>query len=222
VGFALSLSIVSAIRSLTYPIAVNTTASEHPPTDATSGVSGAIVWIEKAVTTKASPVVRELQGMLIGRWIGIEGTMTVSSYPQLGADLLGQSLREDPSTGETSLYQRMAGSYYKTDSQFNFGTTPGVIAVLYYSGSAVLVFVGLASVTALVILVEVAAKRLVRNPFVVSMAGLILANAISQMNFPYLFVIFVFELSGTLLLLGFLEHGKFRRRPAPATMRVRA
>ena len=148
--------------------------------------------------------------------------MTLSSYPQLGADLFEQSLREDPSTGETSLYQRMAGSYYKTDSQFNFGTTPGVIAVLSYSGSAVLVFVGLSSITALLVLVEVAAKRLVRNPFVVSMAGLILANAISQMNFPYLFVIFLFELSGTLLLLGFLEHWNFGPRTAPASMRIRA
>ena len=108
----------------------------------------------------------------------------------------------------------MAGSYYKTDSQFNFGTTPGVIAVLSYSGSAVLVFVGLSSITALLVLVEVAAKRLVRNPFVVSMAGLILANAISQMNFPYLFVIFLFELSGTLLLLGFLEASRGARRQA--------
>jgi hypothetical protein len=217
VGFILSLAIVSLLRTVTYP-GGGTTSSNQPPLTAPGGLVSGIV----ATLNKFPALTGELQGMLVGRWIGIEGTMTVGSYPQLGGPLLRESLLEDPSTGEASLYQRMAGSFYQTDAQFNFGTTPGVIAVLYYSGSALVVFLGICLITAVLILVELAARRLVRNSFVISLAGLALANAISQMNFPYLFVVFLLELSATLLMLGLLEHGIPRRRIASARITIRA
>ena len=84
------------------------------------------------------------------------------------------------------------------------------------------VFLGIALTTAVLILVELAARRLVRNSFVISLAGLALANAISQMNFPYLFVVFLIELSATLIVLGLLEHGIPRGRIVPTRITIRA
>jgi len=223
VGFALSLSIVSALRTVTYPSASNeTTRPTQPPLLTLPGLGSRTVPLDPKLLEKVPAIVGELKGMLVGRWIGIEGTMTVASYPQLGGSLFRESLLEDPSAGESSLYQRMAGSFYQTDAAFNFGTTPGVIAVFYYSGSSVMVFIGLGFITAVLILVELAANRLVRNPFVVSATGLALANAASQLNFPYLFIVFLFELSATLLLLGLLTHGFQRSRTATARVTIQA
>ena len=223
VGFALSLTIVSALRTVTYPGNGATPSNQELPTATTlGGMASRIIRLPATLVDKIPALAGELEGMLIGRWIGIEGTMTVASYPKLGGSLFRESLLDDPSTGEASLYQRMAGSFYQTDAQFNFGTTPGVIAVLYYSGSSLVLFLGLCLITAVLILVELAARRLVQNSFVVSLAGLALANAISQMNFPYLFVVFLFELAGTLLVLGILVHGLPRRRTAPASITIRA
>jgi hypothetical protein len=136
--------------------------------------------------------------MLIGRWIGIEGTMAVTSYPGRNPALFAASLIENPSAGENSLYQHVAGSPYRTASEFVFLTTPGVVAILYYSGSLLFVFLGMLFLGGLLVVIEVASARLVRSAFVISIAMLALANGIAQMNFPYLFVVLCAQVSVTL------------------------
>ncbi len=131
--------------------------------------------------------------MLVGRWVGIEGTMATSSYPQKSEELFGLALLENPAAGEASLYQRISGSSYQTTEEYIFLTTPGAIGVLDYSGSLGFVFGGMSVLTGLLIVIELAAVRLVRSAFVVSIGLLALANGIAQMNFPYLFFVLCVE-----------------------------
>jgi hypothetical protein len=196
VGFAAYLTGVSLLRIAVYPVdfqVPGAAASASPAPSPTPAVRPQVLQVPGQVTnTRLQLAARELGLLVVGRWIGIEGTMAVSSYQGLSYDFFQRALTEEPSMGESALYQRLAGSYRTTNS-FVFLTTPGAIAVLYYSGSLPVVAIGMAIITALLISFEMAAARLLRNAFTVSIVAMSVANAIAQMQFPYLFGVFLLE-----------------------------
>jgi hypothetical protein len=218
-GFVLSIAVVSVLRTITYPPRV------LPPPEAVTTNPGSVAPVPEPnipileaspadVSRTVSPVFGELRGMLIGRWIGIEGTMAVASYSRRDIRLFEQSLLESPAAGQNSLYQNVAGSPYATSGQYVFLTTPGLVAVLYYSGSLVVVFVGMMSVGLLLVLYEVVAARYVRNAFVVSLAMLSMANGVAQMNFPYLFIVLCVQEFATLGALALVNAPWRWQRPS--------
>ncbi|HQN65182.1 MAG TPA: hypothetical protein PLR90_05440 [Methylophilus sp.] len=84
--------------------------------------------------------------LFIDRWVGIEGVMAVSSYPQLGWELWRQALNEVYDENQTSFYDNsfIVSSYVKTDkSKHHFISLPGVIAFAYYPGSFSFLFLGM-------------------------------------------------------------------------------
>jgi hypothetical protein len=199
-GFAVSLAAVSLLRLSAYPL-VSQTAQLTTPATATPSPSAivtpspplAIQPVASATDPRLKFVGRELSLLVVGRWIGLEGAMSVSSFPGLNPGLLVSGLRESPSAGETALYQRISGSSYQTTSSYVFLTTPGPIAVFYYSGSLAVVFFGMTFLIALLISFEVAASRLLMNPFAVAVVVVSLANAMAQLNFPYLLGVLFLE-----------------------------
>lgn len=80
----------------------------------------------------------------VDRWVGIEGVMAVSSYPELGADLFARAILEPPVKTEPSIYETIAPWRYEPGvvmrENVNFMSLPGGIAFLYYSGSLWVVF----------------------------------------------------------------------------------
>jgi hypothetical protein len=143
----------------------------------------------------------------VDRWIGLGGVLAVSSYPELGHDLLAKGIREDPATGENSLYQRISGAddIYEESEQFTFLALAGSVAVLAYSGSLYVVAFGMAAITLIVVSVELTFSRLIGNPVLLSVSGLAMANIVSQLNFPYLAGIFLAKLLVTLLFIWALQ-----------------
>ena len=99
--------------------------------------------------------------------------MAVSSYPETRPGLLMSAILENPKAGVDSLYQRVSKSYYVRRRKFTFLTVPGVSAVLLYSGSLAVVLGGMALITGLVLLTEMVAERLTRNPFLLGVAGVV-------------------------------------------------
>lgn len=80
--------------------------------------------------------------LFITRWVGIEGAMAVSSYPNLGWDLWAQSWREKFSNIGTSFYDREIAKT-KADNltlTHHFIFLPGILAFFYYPGSYVMLF----------------------------------------------------------------------------------
>jgi hypothetical protein len=204
-GLVVSLVGVAFLRIATYPLVSQVVTGPVPsatptvivatPTP-TSGLQGGVS------DPRFRFVGRELSLLIVGRWIGIEGIMSVSSHAGLGVNLFESALRENPAAGEASIYQHISGSSYQTTSNYVFLTTPGAIGVLYYSGSLIVVFAGMAGLTALLISVEMVASYLLGNAFTVSIVAIALANAVAQMNFPYLFVVLVAEQVVAVLVLG--------------------
>lgn len=221
VGLVVAIATVSLLRVAVYPLDSSQTpaiAARPTPTPLATAVPTPTPTSSAPVpntTSRLGFVFREIGLLVVGRWIGIEGTMAVSSYPGLGLDTFRRALTESPSAGEGAFYQRLSGSSYHTSSRYEFLTTPGAIAILDYSGSLVVVAIGMALITALLIAFEMAASRLLGNALTVSIVALTLVNAVVQMQFPYLFFVFLVEQAVALAALGALSRD-IRRLTRPA------
>jgi hypothetical protein len=244
VGFAVSLAGVSVLRVSVYPLDYLSAATPLGPSPGTapaptvpaptaptptaptptapvSTSTPAPVVAAKVTNSRLQIAARELSFLVVGRWIGIEGTMAVSSYPGLSTDFFQRALREKPSVGESGLYQRIAGSTYHTTDRYVFLTTPGAIAVLDFSGSLPAVAAGMGILTALLISLEIVTARVVGNAFIVSIVAMSVANAIAQMQFPYLFLVFLLEQAVAVAGLGLISRIRWSRDPrAPTSVRL--
>jgi len=81
--------------------------------------------------------------LFIGRWVGIEGAVAVSSYPDLGWNLWTRAWQERASTFGTSLYDReISRSAYGNENlaSHHFISMPGILAFCYYPGSYAVLF----------------------------------------------------------------------------------
>jgi hypothetical protein len=193
-GFVVSVSLVQVGRSVIY----------FSPSAETMLRGAAVTTkeVQRVTNTTAfyiPQMMQQLPWLIVGRWVGLEGVLAVSSYPATGTQLLMQGVTEKPQLGNTSLYQNIAHASYRESQHFSFLTLPGIAGVLLYSGSALLVGVGLVLVTLLLISVELTIEAWLPNPFLVSVAAIAMANVVCQLNFPYLTLVFFIELAVTLV-----------------------
>lgn len=143
--------------------------------------------------------------LVVDRWLGLEGVMAVGSYPHKNMELLTTSLFHKPRLGEVDIYQHISKSQYRQKtSNFIFGTLPGIIAFLFYSGYGFIVFLGMLFITFLMMCSEISVYYLTKNNFLCSIFGMSLAYTLEQFNgsignilkyyclgFGYFFVIFI-------------------------------
>ncbi len=146
-----------------------------------------------------SEMFKQVMQLSVDRWIGLEGMLAVTGSPERGAVLLAAGLRESPSKGVDSIYQKISSSKYSFQPGFTYLTLPGAPAILFYSGSLILVLVGMFFFAGMLTFIENFGMRMTGNRFVGSVLGIFMANAICQMNFPYLWMIFMVE---TVIALG--------------------
>lgn len=202
-GFGISLMVVSWLRINIYYLAYDPTLLSNPQqkTVSAKAVPGA------DISNQIEPAVRQVSKLFVDRWIGLEGVMAVSSYPGLGLDLLADAIREDPKLGRRSLYQRIANVEYLAiqPERLTFLSNAGVAALLLLSGSKLLVTAGMAVITLVMLGTETITRRLTANPFLLSVAGVAMANVVVQMTFPYLTLIFFFQLWIAVVFLGGLQ-----------------
>ncbi|MDQ7843999.1 MAG: hypothetical protein QN141_11545 [Armatimonadota bacterium] len=150
-------------------------------------------------TLDGNEMARQVLTLPVARWVGLEGLLSVSASTQRSLALLVEGIREDPKRGVHSIYQKLAGSPYEARDGFIYLTLPGAPAILYYSGSVAIVLAGMCFFTAALTAVEALAARVTSSRFLVALLGVLTANAVSQMSFPYLWMVFMAE---TLVALG--------------------
>jgi len=85
--------------------------------------------------------------LLIDRWIGLEGVLAVSSYDRKSLNLFVNGWLEKSSLSTKPVYNYISNSIYidannTLADDFLFSSLPGLIAMLYYSGSLFIVFIG--------------------------------------------------------------------------------
>lgn len=149
----------------------------------------------------------EIPQLVVQRWVGLEGVLAVGSLPERNPALLLSAMTESPKAGADSLYQRTARSLYRVDDTgtFTFGSNAGPVAVLLFSGSLVVVAMGMALIVGVLLATEAAAARWTGNPFLLAVAGAALANVVSQTTFFYLTAIFLFQLWIAIAFIALLQ-----------------
>ncbi|MGP1717932.1 MAG: hypothetical protein ACTS9Y_12205 [Methylophilus sp.] len=101
--------------------------------------------------------------LFIDRWVGMEGVLSVSSYPKLGWPLWKEAVNEVYNENQTSFYDNnfIESSYVKTDkSKHHFISLPGIVAFFFYPGSFVFLFFAMLTVGFGAALIEYATYQL--------------------------------------------------------------
>jgi hypothetical protein len=128
---------------------------------------------------------RQVGSLVIDRWIGLEGVMSVVAYEDKGFPLLMLALRESPSVGNDGLYEHMSASTYRKVPGRTFLTIPGGAAILYFSGSILLVFLGLMTFCFAGVALERFALKATESPFAMAVIAIAASNSVAQLNHPY-------------------------------------
>lgn len=161
-------------------------------------------------------LVGQLPHLFVHRWVGLEGVLVVGSLTQRGQDLFVAAVTDDPRRGAKSLFQQHAKTPYLAEDAktYTFLSNAGIIALLFYSGSFLFVFAGMALITAILIVSEGIANRATGNPFLLTVAGAAAANVACQMTFPYLSLIFLLQLWVAIVFLALVQ------RADPALIKI--
>ncbi len=164
--------------------------------------------VAPSVTLQWKGMFYEMGKLIVDRWVGLEGVLTVISSDAKGTELFLNALTENPRAGTEAIYQRMANAQYQAFENFTFMTIPGPIAVLLYSDSFIILIGGLAFVFAVCFLLEFVACRLLDNVITQAAIGVALAYLLVQTNFPrvlfFLFIETLFFAGGLVVLRAFL------------------
>lgn len=144
--------------------------------------------------------------LLSERWIGLEGVMSTSSYPDVGIELFKQGWLDMPSYERKPVYESVANSIYISPdypnaTKYNFLSTPGLVAMLHLSGSLTVVGLGMFMLLAVFSFGEYLIFRLLQNPFILSLYGMIIAMMLHQFGGLYVNLIQVFEIGSMMVFL---------------------
>lgn len=155
--------------------------------------------------------VPRILALAVDRWIGLEGVMAVSAYPEKNSALLFDAAKEKREIGKTTKFQEISNSHYRwTDAgKWQFASLPGAAAFLYFSGSLWVVVLGMALFSFLLQLAEQLVFSLTSNPLLCSLFGLTLANTIAQFGIaPRQDIPFYSMILGFVLLVSFAQSDK--------------
>lgn len=222
-AFVASLTLVSAVRLQVYEVpqapAVAVARTEQPalppapvasvttPVSAVAPQASVPPVAQQKLQMDAPHMVRQVMLLSVDRWIGLEAMLALSASHEQSIALFVRGLKEDPALGVKALYQRLSHTQYQFQPDFTYLTLPGAPAVLFYSGSLLVVLVGMFALTGLVVGVEALAMWSTRSPLLAAFLSVLLANSICQMSFPRLGAIFVVMSSVAIFLLGLLLRG---------------
>lgn len=137
--------------------------------------------------------VSQISKLFVDRWIGMEGVMSVSAYDDKGFELFWSGITEDPKVRGAGIYERISSSIYTNQEGLTFTTTAGGIAILFYSGSYLVIVGGMFLLTIIGLIIERLALNWTASTFAASVASVGIANAICQVNQPYLSFILAVE-----------------------------
>jgi hypothetical protein len=147
-------------------------------------------------------------GFSVARWVGIEGLMAVSAWPDKGLAQLGAAMVERPAAGQTGLYHQVAP--FPNNEQMKpgvvFSSIPGGVGFLYYSGSMLVVFVLTLLISLLLQATEALIYRLTTNPFICASTGYLMAMIfVQQWGMPYYVVPFMGFVGACIALVALLQ-----------------
>jgi hypothetical protein len=152
----------------------------------------------------------KILSLVVDRWIGLEGVMAVTSYPEKNPALLLEAAIEKREIGKSTRFQEICNSHYRwvDAGSWQFASLPGAAAFFYFSGSLWIVLFGMAGFAFLLQFSEQLVLTLTSNPLLCSLFGFTAANSIAQFgitprqDIPFYCLIFAFVLFVSLIQSG--------------------
>ncbi len=131
-----------------------------------------------------------IKGLLIDRWVGMEGIMAVSSYHDLGWNLWKKAWQERYSHYGTSMYDLtlIRSQYLDVDlTKYHYIGLPGIVAFFYYPGSFSFLFCSMLLLGFLAAGIEISICKLSgTNIILCALFGQVLASRYAHFGYvPY-------------------------------------
>ena len=146
-----------------------------------------------------------IRDLFIERWIGIEPVMATTAYPGKGLKLVTQAILEKPGkTGDdVGFYSRKVIAYDLHTLQGKyFAALPGLIGILNYANSFLVVFFGVFTIFMLLVWAEKLATRAFSSLYFNAQFGWMLAFiCVVNLNIPYLGVVDYIDFLGVVIAL---------------------
>ena len=161
---------------------------------------------------KAYQELQELPRFAVYRWMGLEGLMAVSAYPQKSAHLLLRGLTEHRKVGKNTLYQEICQSGYRImdTTKYEFASLPGAIGFLYFSGSLWVVASGMAILAIIILFSENLILKFTNNPILSALCAGIISNALVQLGVDVVgLVIYFLEMFCGIAAIWFIQSKYF-------------
>jgi len=122
-------------------------------------------------SAKIKQVGKQYLSLAVDRWVGLEGVMSVQSFPRKGTELLVSAIMEKGYKGNSfysSVYQPNKPSKSVGLSKKVYTSVPGPVAFFFYSGSYLITFVGIFFLSSLIyfLILMVAKKSLLSNTLI--------------------------------------------------------
>tara|TARA_B100001093_G_scaffold519398_1_gene608246 strand:+ start:1762 stop:2997 length:1236 start_codon:yes stop_codon:yes gene_type:complete len=112
-----------------------------------------MIYDHTAITNKSltRTIINMSKPLFINRWVGIESVMAVQAYERKGFDLYLKLLDEKPGQNIQSYFDKNIINKYSQENfnKYNFNSSPGIIAFLYYSGSYLFLYLVMILITLL-------------------------------------------------------------------------
>ena len=108
---------------------------------------------------------RGIAHLFVGRSVGMEGLLAISTYPNLGWEVFNDALNEKYDENKTGFYDHLFDTYYKNSKEKNshIVSMPGFIAFFYYPGSLYFIFISIFIIGIIASLIEILAYKLGKN-----------------------------------------------------------
>lgn len=157
---------------------------------------------------------QRIMALVIDRWVGVEGVMAVSSYPEIGAALLIDAALEKREIGKATKFQEICNSHYRwvDANTWQFASLPGAAAFFYLSGSYWLVAIGMMLFTLLLLAGEQWIYSQTSNPLLCALVGMTMANSVAQFGIsPRQAIPFYILIFFSVLLVSMVQSERFCR-----------
>lgn len=154
--FAVSIVAVQHLRSISDKSALNVEESILSSPEKAELKKDPGVIDPVSIGQEAAPI------LFLDRWVGIEGVLAVSSYPQLGWNLWNEAWREVYKP-QMSFYDAnlVTSTYRETDmTKHHYIALPGIVAFCFYPGSYAFLFVCMFVLAWIAVCIEIVAFKL--------------------------------------------------------------
>jgi hypothetical protein len=160
---------------------------------------------EDSVALDGADKVRSFLHFSVDRWVGVEGVMAVSAFPEVGKSLFLDALIEKPNKDRLSIYQTIcpwpSSQSTVLKNNVRLFSLPGGVAFLYYSGSLMVVFLMVFMIVFILQGIELLVYYITGNPLLCSGLGWLMAITFAHFGGAPRYVIPVIEFQIILIAL---------------------